>query len=155
MKKGKTRIFLNNLYAVKTVWYISKSRVIHTALSSLSGFGEWIFMSVFFLRYVINAIENEAPFLDILFFIGICFAVFFILSVYECYLQSVIYPYTDSKIYCKLYSKLYAKARNVELRCYEDADFYNKYTMALDGSSQKMTNSVNFFFQVVFGVIAR
>lgn len=154
MKKGKTRIFLNNLYAVKTVWNISRSRVIHTAVSVLSGFAEWIFMSIFFLRYVINAIETEAPFGTILFFIGICFAVFFLFAVYDGYLQAVTYPYTDSKIYCKLYSKLCVKARNVELRCYEDADFYNKYTMALDGSAQKMTDSVNFFFHVIFGVIA-
>lgn len=46
------------------------------------------------------------------------------------------------------------KARNVELRCFEDAEFYNRYTMALDGSAQKMTASVNYFFSVVFGVVA-
>ena len=153
-KKGKVRIFANNAYAVKTVWEISKSRVLHTAVNSVLGYVEWIFMSIFFLRYVINAIETEAPFERILFFIGICFAVFCILSMYNSYLGSVVIPFTDNEIYRKLYRKLYAKARNVELRCFEDADFYNKYTMALDGSAQKMTRSVAFFFQVLFGVIA-
>lgn len=153
-KENKIRIFANNAYAVKTVWSISKSRVIHTALASIIGYAEWIFMSIFFLRYVINAIETEAPFETILFFIGICFAVFFLLAVYESYLNAAVYPYTDNKIYRVLYRKLYAKARNVELRCFEDAEFYNRYTMALDGSAQKMTASVNYFFSVVFGVIA-
>ena len=152
--KSKARIFANNAYAVKTVWGISKSRVVHTALYSAAGYGEWIFMSIFFLRYVINAIETEAPFVTILGFIGICFAVFSLLAMYTSYMDSVIVPYTDNKIYRCLYRKLYAKARNVELRCFEDADFYNRYTMALDGSAQKMTASVNFFFQVIFGVIA-
>ena len=153
-KESKVRIFANNLYAVKTVWDICKSRVIHTALASITGYAEWIFMSIFFLRYVINAIETEAPFETILFFIGICFVVFCLLAMYDSYSKSVIYPYTDNKIYRTLYRKLYAKARNVELRCFEDADFYNRYTMALDGSAQKMTASVEFFFSVVFGVIA-
>lgn len=153
-KESKVRIFANNAYAVKTVWQISKSRVIHTAIGSVVGYVEWIFMSIFFLRYVIGAIENEAPVENILFFIGICFVVFLLFAMYDSYLNSVIYPYTDNKIYRTLYRKLYAKARNVELRCFEDADFYNRYTMALDGSAQKMTSSVNYFFSVVFGVIA-
>lgn len=153
-EKSKARIFANNAYAVKTVWSISKKRVIHTALYSIAGYAEWIFMSIFFLRYVINAIETEAPFSTILGFIGICFAVFSLLAVYTSYMDSVIIPFTDNKVYRCLYRKLYAKARNIELRCFEDADFYNKYTMALDGSAQKMTKSVEFFFQVVFGVVA-
>lgn len=152
--KNKARVFANNAYAVKTVWEISKKRVIHTAVYSITGYVEWIFMSIFFLRYVINAIENEAPFAKILGFIGICFAVFGLLAMYTSYMNSVIVPFTDNKIYRSLYRRLYAKARNVELRCFEDADFYNKYTMALDGSAQKMTKSVEFFFQVIFGVIA-
>ena len=153
-KKSKARIFANNAYAVKTVWGISKKRVIHTAVYSIAGYAEWIFMSIFFLRYVINAIETEAPFGTILGFIGICFAVFSLLAMYTSYMNSVIVPFTDNKVYRCLYMKLYAKARNIELRCFEDADFYNRYTMALDGSAQKMTKSVEFFFQVVFGVFA-
>ncbi len=153
-KKNKVRIFSNNAYAVKTVWQISKSRVIHAAIDSITGYVEWIFMSIFFLRYVINAIETRAPFETILIFIGICFGMFLLLAIYSSYLNAVVYPYTDNRIYRKLYSKLYAKARNVELRCFEDADFYNRYTMALDGSAQKITGSVNYFFSVVFGVVA-
>lgn len=153
-KKSRVRVFANNAYAVKTVWGISKRRVIHTAVYAMAGYAEWIFMSIFFLRYVINAIEKEAPFGRILGFIGICFAVFGLLSMYASYMHSVVIPFTDNRIYRSLYHKLYAKARNVELRCFEDADFYNKYTMALDGSAQKMTKSVEFFFQVIFGVIA-
>ena len=79
--KRKSKLFLNNIYAVKTVWKISKTRVIHTAVDSVIGYVEWIFMSIFFLRYVIGAIENEAPIGTILFFIGICFVVFLLLSM--------------------------------------------------------------------------
>lgn len=61
-KKSRVRVFANNAYAVKTVWGISKRRVIHTAVYAMAGYAEWIFMSIFFLRYVINAIEKEAAF---------------------------------------------------------------------------------------------
>lgn len=151
---NKCTVFTSNMYAVKNVWQISQKRVIHTALYSLTGYAEWIFMSIFYLRHVINAIETKQPFETILLYIGICFAVFCLLSVYTSYMNSVIIPYTDNKIYCNLYKRLYAKARNVELRCFEDPDFYNKYTMALDGAPQKMTTAVTCFFQVIFGIIA-
>lgn len=153
-EKSKARIFANNAYAVKTVWSISKSRVIHTAVYTALGYVEWVFMSIFFLRYVINAIETKAPFGTIMTYIGICFLVFCLRAMYNSFMPTVVVPFTDNKIYRSLYRKLYAKARNIELRCFEDADFYNKYTMALDGSAQKMTKSVDFFFDVIFGVIA-
>ena len=153
-EKNKRRIFANNAYAVKTVWGISKTRVLITALNSAIGNASWIFMSIFFLRYVIGAIEDEAPFETILLFIGICFAVFLLLAVYESYFAAVIGPNTDNKISRVLYRRLYAKAGNVELRCFEDADFYNRYTMALDGSAKKMTESVTYFFSIIFGVAA-
>ncbi len=153
-QKEQPKLFLNNLYAVRIVWSISKRRVFHIAAASVAGYVEWIFMSIFFLRYVIGAIENEMPFQSILIYIVICFVVFLLLSIYESYLNSVVYPFTDNKIYRVLYRRLYAKARNVELRCFEDADFYNRYTMALDGAAQKMTASVNYFFSVIFGVAA-
>lgn len=153
-RRSRVRVFANNAYAVKTVWEISKRRVIHTALNAVAGYAEWIFVSIFFLRYVINAIETEAPFGRIMIFVGICFAVFGGFAIYDSYMQSAVIPFTDNKIYRTLYKKLYAKARNIELACFEDAGFYNRYTMALDGSAQKMTKSVEFFFQVIFGVAA-
>ena len=149
-KKSRIKVFANNAYAVRTVWEISRQRVIHTAINSVAGYAEWIFVSIFFLRYIINAIETEASFGRIMVFVGICFAVFGGFAVYDSYMQSAVIPFTDNKIYRTLYKKLYAKARNVELACFEDADFYNRYTMALDGSAQKMTKSVEFFFQVLF-----
>jgi len=153
-KESKIRIFANNFYAVKTIWSISKSRIIHMMIDNIAGYAEWIFMAIFFLRYVISAIETEAPFEQIMLFIGICFMVCGSIAVYQSFLNSTVIPFTDNKIYRTLYKRLYAKARNVELRCFEDAEFYNRYTMALENSAAKMTSSVNMLFEVLFGAVA-
>ncbi len=152
--KNNWGIISNNFYAVKTVWDASRSRVIHSALTFLAGNVEKVFMSIFFLRYVIGAIEDEAPVKTILLFIGICFLVFLLLAAYDSYLSAVAFPIADNKIYRKLYKKIYAKAGNVELGCFEDAEFYNRYTMALDDAVKKMTFSVSNFFSMIFGAIA-
>ena len=153
-RKNKLKVFSNNAYAVKTVWSISKSRVIHTTIFAIIGYLEWIFMSIYFLRHIVQMMEDNKSFEAIAGYIGICFLIFGSLCIYSDYRSSVIIPFTDIKIYRELYKKLYAKARNVELRCFEDADFYNKYTLALDGAAQKMTLAVDTFVQIVFGVIA-
>lgn len=131
----KARILANNAYAVKTVWGISKGRVIHTAVSTVLGYAEWIFMSIFFLRYVMSSIENEAPFETIIMFIGICFLVFSLRSAYNSYMTAAVIPFTDNKIYRCLYRRLYAKARNVEVRCFEDPDFYTQPRLQGAGKS--------------------
>jgi len=153
-RKNRLKVFSNNAYAVKTVFGISKSRVIHTAFFAIIGYVEWIFMSIYFLRHIVQMLEDNKSFEAIAGYIGICFLVFGSLCIYSDYRSSVIIPFTDIKIYRELYKKLYAKARNVELRCFEDAEFYNKYTLALDGAAQKMTISVEIFVQIIFGVIA-
>ena len=154
MKKPKTKILYNNAYAVKTVWNISKSRVIHSALNIAGDYFEWIFFSIFFVRYLINAIINEAAFSTIMFYVGICFVVFCTKSLYDSYYQAFILPFTENKVYRTLHGKIYAKARNVELRCYEDADFYSRYTMAMENSADKMDASVRCFLAIIFGITA-
>jgi ATP-binding cassette subfamily B protein len=151
---SRLRIFANNIYAVKTIWSISKSRIINTALDAITDYAGWLFFTIFFMRYVIGAIETEKPFMDIMVFLGISCAVFGVLAFHRCYQGAMAYPYTYNKIERVLYKRLYAKARNVELRCFEDAAFYDKYTMALDNAAENMTGSVRVFFWVIFGTIA-
>ena len=152
--KNKLKVFSNNAYAVKTVYSISKERVWHSVLYSIIGYVEWIFASIYFIRYIIQMLENNASFEAVAGYIGLCFLVFGAFCIYSDYRTAVILPFTEVKIYRELYKKLYAKARNVELRCFEDAEFYNKYTLALDGAAKKMTTSVDVFVQIILGVIA-
>lgn len=75
----------------------------------------------------------------------------FFINLYRDYVENVVVPLTDAKIYHGVYQKLYKKARNVELRCYENADFYNRYTMALDDAGTKITMIVDSFFGIFTG----
>jgi ATP-binding cassette subfamily B protein len=147
-------VLRNNIYAFKTVWQISVKRVINIILNSAGGYAEWLFFSIYFMKYIIGAIEDQAPFNTIFMFILLCLLIFGVLALYNSWYESALIPLTDNKIYRSLYRKIYAKARNVELRCFEDAAFYDKYTMALDGAAEKMTASVSNFISAVIGVPA-
>ncbi|MBO4784294.1 MAG: ABC transporter ATP-binding protein, partial [Lachnospiraceae bacterium] len=49
---------------------------------------------------------------------------------------------------------LFNKAQNVELRCFEDTEFYNKYTLAMDKADSRLIETVDTFWGVIFGFIA-
>ena len=68
--------------------------------------------------------------------------------------DNVIYPLETIKLYGGIYKQLFAKAKNVELRCYEDPDFYDKYTMAIDGAEEKICAIVKRFWGLLASIPA-
>jgi len=64
------------------------------------------------------------------------------------------YPINGAIINNRLNQILFGKARNVELSCFEDYEFYNRYTLAMDKADEKLIESVDTFWNVIFGAIA-
>lgn len=146
--------FVNNRYAMKLGYSISKSRVFHALLIKAFGYFEWIFFSAFFMRYIVDALDKEREFEGIFKFVLICGGVFMLLNLYNNYVENVIYPLTATRLYYGIHKKLYTKAKNVELRCYEDSDFYNRYTMAIDNAGDNITAVIDNLWGIVTGFIA-
>lgn len=133
---------------------ISKKRVVHSAIVRFVFYFEWIFYSAFFIRFVINSVEEKLSFERIMIFVVATMLVFCSLSVYSNYFENSVKPLTDAQIYKILYKKLYKKSMNVELECFENKDFYNKYTMALESAYEKVTATNDNIWSVLFGGMA-
>ncbi len=154
-EKGKTgKVIRNNLYACRLLWRICPELVIHQALSCMFGYFEWLFYSAFFMRYVINALETEQAFSTIMIFLGVTIAVFASLSFYSNYVEGKVIPVSKEIVYKKLNLLLYEKSANVELACFEDNEFYDRYTLALDKATENLIDTVKNIWGVIFGVIA-
>lgn len=153
-KQSLREVYVNNIYAVRLTASASKSRVIHSFFGKLIGNLEWVFFSGFFMRYIVNRLEQGKEFSEIFAFILICGAVFFLLAIYQSYVENVAVPLAEPAIYGEIYEKIYEKARNVELRCYEDPDFYNQYTMAADHAVERVTAITDNIWGVVTGIMA-
>lgn len=144
----------NMLSTLRLVWGICKSRVLHEGTITVVDYIEWLFFSSFFIRYILLAIEKNKDFNEIILFIAATAVFFCLCSVYKNYVVNVTRPLTDTYIYKKLYGTLYKKSLNVELRCFENDEFYNKYTMAVDEADKRVNLIVKNFFTIVFGGIA-
>ncbi|MDF2539806.1 MAG: ABC-type multidrug transport system, ATPase and permease component [Herbinix sp.] len=144
----------NNLFALRLSWQLSKGYVILIALNTAIDYFLWIFYSAFFMRYVVDAIERKERFEQIFAFILICGGINLICTCYSLFIDNVIRPLYGVKIYQRLYKRLYQKAENVELACFEDSEFYNQYTMAVDDACDKVISIIGSICSIVFGGIA-
>ena len=143
----------NACYALKLTAEIGPAIIVHSFFLWLIGHGEWVFFDGVFMKVVVNALDTGQNFGYIARFVLICGAVFGALAIYSNYVENVVYPLQTNRVFGGIYKKMYAKARNVELRCYEDPDFYNRYTMAMDGAEEKLTAIVRGIFGAVIGAV--
>ncbi len=131
---------------MKNAWYamvltreICPAIIVHSFFLWLIGHGAWVFFDGVFMRVIVDALDKDLGFDHIFKFILISGAVFLLCAIYTNYVENVVYPLETNRLFGGIYKKLYAKAKNVELKCYEDSDFYNRYTMAMDGAEEKIT----------------
>ena len=69
-KQGdKTRAIKNSIFSIRLMWGINKGNIFTGILSNLLGYFGWVFYSVFFIRYLVGAIERKEDFKKILTFI--------------------------------------------------------------------------------------
>lgn len=146
---------------LKNAWYalalgssISKSIVIHSFFLWLVGYCEWVFFDGIFMRKIVDALDQGRGFRPIFLFILLSGVAFCAASVYTNYVENVVYPLETNRLFGGIYRKLYEKAKNVELRCYEDSDFYNRYTMAMDGAEEKITAIIRGVLGTVIGSVS-
>ena len=150
----RTRALKNNLYALKLGWQMAPELVIHMAAARVLGYFEWLFYSAFFMRYVINAMETEQEISSIFIFIGVTVFVFASMSLYNNYLEGKVWPIANARIHKKLNLRLFEKSTNVELSCFEDSEFYNRYTLATENAAAKLIETIENIWGVLFGSIA-
>lgn len=153
MNRGK-EVFHNNLYALRLMWQICPGQVLHKAITRFLGYFEWLFYSAFFMRFVIRALETEQEFSVIMIFVGITVAVFAGISFYNSYVNATVTPITAIMVNRELNKRLFQKSRNVELSCFEDSEFYNKYTLAMEKADERLMETVDVIWGIVFGMMA-
>ncbi|MDE6635651.1 MAG: hypothetical protein K2K09_03475, partial [Lachnospiraceae bacterium] len=138
---------------MKEILLISKKRVVFSILKRLIEYLSWVFYSAFFVRFILEAIEMEKPLNDILISILLIGGVSLILELFVYYCDNVLFPCLDIKIYHKLYKRVYKKAENVEIACYENRDFYDRFVAALDDMGNKMCRYIDNLSIVISGTI--
>ena len=66
--KNRINAVKNNFFALKLLWSICPKLVVHKAIRVILDYAGWLFYSAFFMRYVINALEQGRTFSSLMIF---------------------------------------------------------------------------------------
>lgn len=144
----------NTLYMFRLVWSVSKGRVITELLSAAVRYISWVFYSIIFISFLMDALETGKSFAEIMVFLGFSAVLSGVFYVFNVWYDSVFKLSSNAVIYGELNRRLFDKASEVELACYEDTEFYNQFTLAMKDSEEKITSILEIGAAIVTGFAA-
>jgi len=155
-KKEKTsaRVFRNNAYMMKLAWRISPGRVLVQFADTVLDMVNWVFVAVIFMRLIINGLERGASFGEMTVIIALSTAMLVAIAVFRSWCCYKYYPEADLRVSEKLYAMLFDQAANVELACYENPEFYNKYTLAVKEAGDRIGSVIGCVCDLVNGPLS-
>lgn len=144
----------NNWYILCFLWRICPRRVLADILMKAIHYASWVFYGVFFIRTTFQFIEQGKSYTHIITFIIISALAFGLLNIFGQWYKGVYRNQTDVIIYEEINKALFQKASEVELECYEDVEFYNRYTLAMKDAEVRIITSLETFADIVFAIIS-
>lgn len=150
----KASVVKNNVYALKMMLRISKGRVIYIFLRSLFDYASWVFYSLVFIKFLVGSLETGRSFEQIMAFLLISALVFAVPAVMDAWYDGIYRHKSDADIFEKVNRLLFDKATRVELECYENTEFYNRFTLAMQGSNERLVGVVQNLSRIVSSLAA-
>lgn len=135
----KADYFQNNFYIARMMLRLKKGRVIGELLTAALNYFCWVFFDIFFIRFLVTSLEIERSFGEIMTFLVVTMALFSLQKLFDQWYSQVYKPGTDADIFESLNTMLFEKATQVELECYENTEFYNRFTLAMKDCEQRLS----------------
>ncbi len=155
MKKEKTQkekfeTLKNVFYAVKIIkeccpWYFT--------VQILATGGFWFFTAfvqeILFLRVILQVLERDLPFKAFIIAVLIFVASGIIARIIQSYSNYVL-SVKFKQLYKTLNEKIFEKAVSVDMACFEDPDFFDKYKRATEIISESHYDMFIYYFSSIF-----
>lgn len=135
-RKQQSSSASNVFYMLKILMHGSKGYVIYTFVKELVENVFWTVFSVYLTEWIYKAIENETPFTALVAFVGaMCMG-------HVCiHITAALHQLCEKqflpKMYQDFYKRVIKKSVSMEYARFEQPDFYDKYTRALNECQQR------------------
>lgn len=136
------KIVKNVLYVLKIALKASPLWVIMAISAQIFEYVVNTFISLFFIRYIIEAMETGKTFQETFLLIVGMFGAKALSVVLINYVQFSVEPRGKVKVTAALMEMLYGQAVSVDLNCYENPEFYDTYTRANEQVAQYAGNTI-------------
>lgn len=146
-------IVSNNYFAFKLLLQACPGKIIYSIMSSLSNAARAL-ISLYFLRFAINeAQKDNGSYLNVLKWLTMLCIVHFVYAILKVLIDNYFSPHFDAMVKKKLKRLLLMKTAECEIACYENPEFYDKYTRAMAEGASCCNNVLNSLSNIISAIV--
>ena len=153
-KQSIKTVFANNFFMLKQIFSASPSLVLFQAADAVRGQVSIFFEHTVLIGYVLEAAEFGYPFKKVAGIILLLAALITIGMFFTVYQGEYVGPRERPKVRQKIKMKLYEKARDMDLECYDDPEFYNSQVLAISEIDNQIDRVMKFVIDTLSGLAA-
>ena len=153
-KQSVKQVFGNNFFFLKLMLVASPGYVIFQVLDAMRNQISIFFEHTVGIGYVLEAAEFGYPFAKVARFILILAGAITLGMVFTVFAGDFMAEKERPKVRQKIKMMLYEKARSVDLKCYDDPDFYNEQVLAISEVDKQIERVLEFVKNVCSGLSA-
>jgi len=142
-RQSVKRILSNNLFVLSTAFRTAPLTTIYALIRAAITDVTVFFEHTWLVAYLIDCIQYQKPFESALRAILIIVAFVIARFTVNELMKSRISPIGREKITRAVREKLYEKAKDMDISCYDNPEFYNDFVFAMDNAAARVENVIN------------
>lgn len=151
------QVLSNNLFVLKQIGKVSPWRIPLVLADAMADWSKGLIFRVFVVGYVLNQIQSAASLQRIFVVVGLLALLSFACHLVNILLKNCFFPRSDLKIQSHFMKLAFDKAREVDLECYEDGEYFERHIRALNALKSRprmVLDSIEMLFGALFGFLA-
>ena len=145
-------VFSNNFFLLKLMFTASPSFILFTALDSVRNQVSIFFEHTVGIGYVLEAAEFNYPFKKVAAVILLLAACITLGMVFTVIAGDYISEKERPKVREKIKLMLYEKAKELDLECYDNPEFYNEQVLAISEVDKQIDRGIQFIQNTLSGI---
>ena len=151
-KQSAKQVLANNFFFLKLMFSASPQYVLFQALDAIRNEVSIFFEHTVGIGYVLAAAEFGYPFEKVARFIFILAGAITLGMVFTVFAGDYMAERERPKVRLKIKMMLYEKAKGVDLKCYDNPDFYNEQVLAISEVDKQIERVLQFVKNVLGGL---
>ena len=146
----------NSLLLLSEVLNINAARIVLELIRTLLGVASSLIARVFIVRIIIDSITQELSFSRIAAIISVTALVEALYFCFNGWMMEYYRPLSNNKLHRAFQSRLYSRLSKMDIECYDNSAFYDKYILAVKESDTRaihILQDMNNFLGLVIEII--
>ncbi len=136
-KQSVGRVLSNNLLMLRYIAKYTPGLLVWSLFSAVLGGVVGVLDTVYLAKYVLDGLQENRPFLDMLPFLLLAMGANLLLALLNGLYRGSYFPRKKEYLYGKMHEELFVKAKDMELACYDNPEFYNDFVWAMSEADER------------------